>query len=65
MNNFMLRMFVQAHAWMDREDGQDSAEYALIVAVCVFGAVAALKPLGTGIDQAFTNISSTLVSNLT
>jgi len=47
------------------ESGQDLVEYALLVALVAFGATAALKTLGTGINHAFTNISSTLASSLT
>ena len=49
---------------MDCEEGQDLVEYALVVALVAFGATAALQSLGTGINNAFTNISSTLASSL-
>jgi len=65
MNNLMLKLFVKMQSLMVREEGQDLVEYALVVALVAFGATAALKTLGTGLNSAFTNISSTLASSLT
>jgi pilus assembly protein Flp/PilA len=65
MNNLMLKLFVRMQVLINREDGQDMVEYALAVALVAFGATASLKPLGAGVDHAFTNISSTLASSLT
>jgi pilus assembly protein Flp/PilA len=65
MNDLMLKMFVKMQTLMVREDGQDLVEYALVVALVAFGATAALKTLGSGLNSAFTNISSTLASSLT
>jgi len=65
MNDLMLRLFVKMQTLMIREEGQDLVEYALVVALVAFGATAALKTLGTGLNAAFTNISSTLASSLT
>jgi pilus assembly protein Flp/PilA len=65
MNNLMLKLFVRMQTWMEREDGQDLVEYALVVAMVAFGSTASLKTLGTGVSHAFTNISSTLASSLT
>lgn len=42
------------------EDGQDLVEYALVVALIAFGAVAAMKGLSTEIKTAFNVISSDL-----
>ncbi len=65
MNNLMLKLFVKMQTLMAREEGQDLVEYALVVALVAFGATAALKTLGGGLNNAFTNISSTLASSLT
>jgi pilus assembly protein Flp/PilA len=61
----MIKFLVKVQTWMVREDGQDLVEYALLVALVAFGATAALKTLGTGLNHSFTNISSTLASSLT
>jgi len=65
MNNLMLKLLVKIQSLAVREEGQDLVEYALVVALVAFGATAALKNLGTGLNHAFTNISSTLASSLT
>lgn len=46
------------------EDGQDLVEYALVVALIAFGAVTAMKGLGTEINLAFKTISSNLSTSL-
>ena len=65
MNSFMLKALVALQGLSTREEGQDLVEYALVVALVAFGATAAIKSLGTGLNHAFTNISSTLASSLT
>ncbi len=47
-----------------REDGQDLVEYALVVALIAFGAVAAMQGLSTEINTAFNVISSDLATSL-
>jgi pilus assembly protein Flp/PilA len=64
MNDLMIKLFVKMQTLMIREEGQDLVEYALVVALVAFGATAALKTLGTGLNTAFSNISSTLASSL-
>ena len=65
MNTLMIKLYFKIQDWIAREEGQDLVEYALVVALVAFGATAALKTLGTGLNRAFTNISSTLSSSLT
>jgi pilus assembly protein Flp/PilA len=48
----------------NREEGQDLVEYALVVALIAFGAVAAMKGLSTEINTAFNVISSDLATSL-
>lgn len=64
MNNLMLKLVVKMQTLMNREEGQDLVEYALVVALVAFGATAALKTLGSGLNTAFSQISSTLNSSL-
>jgi pilus assembly protein Flp/PilA len=64
MNNLVLNLFVRLQSLMVREDGQDLVEYALVVALVAFGATAALQQVGVGLNNAFSNISSTLASSL-
>jgi pilus assembly protein Flp/PilA len=57
MNNLLLKLYVKFQELKDREEGQDLVEYALVVALIAFGAT-------TGINGAFSNVSSQLVSAL-
>ena len=62
MNDLMLKMYVTMQSLMQREEGQDLVEYALVVALIAFGAVTAMKGLSTEINTAFNTISSQLGS---
>lgn len=64
MNELTIKLLARIQTWMIDEEGQDLVEYALVVALVAFGATAALKGLGTGLNHAFSNISSTLASSL-
>jgi len=44
-------------------DGQDLVEYALLVALIAFGATAGTRDLATGLNTAFTKISSALAAD--
>lgn len=48
-----------------REEGQDLVEYALVVALIAFGAIAAMQFLAGGINTAFSDIASVVTSNIT
>jgi pilus assembly protein Flp/PilA len=65
MNNLVSRLCVNLQSLIHSEEGQDLVEYALVVALVAFGATAALQSLGTGLNSAFTTISTTLASSLT
>ena len=65
MEEIAIRLMFRLQMFLAYQDGQDLVEYALVVAMVAFGATAALKTLGTGLNHAFTNISSTLASSLT
>lgn len=47
-----------------RDEGQDLVEYALVVALIAFGAVAGMKNLSNELKTAFGTISSNLGSSL-
>lgn len=65
MRTAFLRFTTRVQALLAREEGQDLVEYALVVALVAFGATSALKVLGSGLNHAFSSISSTLSSSLT
>jgi pilus assembly protein Flp/PilA len=64
MNNLMLKMFVKMQTLLASEEGQDLVEYGLVVALVAFGAVAALKSIGTNLGSLFNDINATLVNSL-
>jgi pilus assembly protein Flp/PilA len=49
---------------LNRDEGQDLVEYALVVAIIAFGAVTAMKGLSAEINVAFKTISSNLSTSL-
>jgi pilus assembly protein Flp/PilA len=65
MNNLMLKLYVKFQDFASREEGQDLVEYALVVALIAFGATAGMGKLATGINTAFSNISSHLGTSIT
>jgi pilus assembly protein Flp/PilA len=64
MNEMMLKTYLKLQDLMNREEGQDLVEYALVVALIAFGAVAAMKGLSSEINTAFNVISSDLKTSL-
>ena len=64
MNNLMLKIYVAYKSVMAREEGQDLVEYALVVALIAFGAVAGMNALAGGINTAFQDVSSSLLKNI-
>ena len=65
MNTLFLKLHCKLEELASREEGQDLVEYALVVAVLVFGATAAIKFLAAGLSGAFGNISGALGSYVT
>jgi pilus assembly protein Flp/PilA len=65
MNTMLLKLYVKFQDLMSREEGQDLVEYALVVALIAFGATAGMKALATGINSAFTSISTQLGTAIT
>ena len=62
MNDMILKMYAKMQLMMAREEGQDLVEYALVVALIAFGAVAGMSALSLQINTAFNKISSLLSS---
>lgn len=64
MKDLMLKLYTKMQTMMAAEEGQDLVEYALVVALIAFGAVAGMGALSTEINSAFKDISSDLASSL-
>ena len=65
MNDLMIKMYITLKSVIAREEGQDLVEYALVVALIAFGAIAGMTALSTGINKAFSNIAVTLGTSIT
>jgi pilus assembly protein Flp/PilA len=59
------RLFLYVRSLVEREEGQDLVEYALVVALIAFGAIAGMQFLATGLNNAFDTIADVLSSNIT
>jgi pilus assembly protein Flp/PilA len=62
MNTILLKLYVKFQDLVSREEGQDLVEYALVVALIAFGATAGMNSLASGLNTAFSGISTTLGS---
>jgi len=62
MNNMLLNLYVKFQDLMNREEGQDLVEYALVVALIALGAVASMRTVATSISTEFSVIESTFAS---
>jgi pilus assembly protein Flp/PilA len=64
MNTALLRVLIYFRQLTEDEQGQDLVEYSLIVALIAFGAMSGMRFLSTGLNHAFSSISSTLTTNV-
>jgi pilus assembly protein Flp/PilA len=60
MNNLFLAMYVMLQNLMNREEGQDLVEYALLVCLIALAAITGVNKVATAVTTVFTNISSSL-----
>ncbi len=60
MNNLFLTLLVKLQNLMNREEGQDLVEYALLVCLVALAAIAGVNKMAGAITTVFTNISSSL-----
>ena len=64
MNTMFLKLYVKFQDLMNREEGQDLVEYALVVALIALGAVASMKTVATSISTEFSVIESTFSASV-
>ena len=60
MNTMFLKMYLKVQDLMNREEGQDLVEYALVIALVSVAAVASLGTLANKIISTFGAISTAL-----
>ena len=58
MNTMLIKLYVKFQDLMNREEGQDLVEYALVVALIAVAAVAGLGSVSTALKTAFSTIAS-------
>ncbi len=64
MNNLFLKLYIKFQILRDSEEGQDMVEYAMVIALIAFAAVAGIKGLASGINLTFNNISTKLGTDI-
>jgi pilus assembly protein Flp/PilA len=67
MQDMILTLYVKAQALKNTlkdEEGQDLIEYALVVALIAFAAVAGMNVLANGINTAFNHIATQLTNSI-
>lgn len=64
MKNKMMSICYKVYGILNREEGQDLIEYALVVALIAFAAVASMQTLATDINNAFLKIGNNLSAAL-
>lgn len=60
MKETLLKLYLATQDLMRQEDGQDLAEYALILALVVTGSLTVLGNLGSDITSAITKVTNSL-----
>ena len=65
MHTLTSNLYFHVRNVVTREEGQDFVEYALVVSLIAFGAIAGLGTLAAGLNSAFSQIALTLTSNIT
>jgi pilus assembly protein Flp/PilA len=60
MNNLLLKLYVKTQSLINREDGQDLVEYALLVALVALGSIAAIGYVTTALKSVFASISASI-----
>jgi pilus assembly protein Flp/PilA len=63
VQNLLLKLYVRLNL-LRQEDGQDLIEYALVVSLIAFAAVAGMNTLASDINAAFISIGTQLNSSV-
>lgn len=62
MHALSTALYLFVRQLLDREEGQDLVEYALVVALIAFGAITGMGYLSAGINNAFSAVATTLTT---
>ncbi|MGA9670743.1 MAG: Flp family type IVb pilin [Terracidiphilus sp.] len=64
MNTLLLRTYLFVKQILEREEGQDLVEYALVIALIALAATVGMKALAGGINKAFQSVSVSLATDI-
>jgi pilus assembly protein Flp/PilA len=68
MNDTMLKLYIKMQnlksTLLSQEEGQDLVEYALVVALIALAATAGMGKLATALNSAFSNVASSLNTDI-
>jgi pilus assembly protein Flp/PilA len=64
MQALLNSLYLGTRNILEREEGQDLVEYALVVALIAFGAITGMGFLATGINNAFSSVATTLTTDV-
>ena len=56
----MLHLYLRFQNWLEREEGQDLAEYALLIGLLALALVGSITLLGGGLDATFQALGDRL-----
>ena len=62
MQTFLMKQYVRMQTLMSDERGQDLIEYALVVSLIAFAAIAGMQTVANDINTAFGNIGTKLTA---
>ena len=60
MNNMLLSLYVKLQNLMNREEGQDLVEYALLLSLIALVCIGAINTVATQVKAIFNSIASNL-----
>jgi pilus assembly protein Flp/PilA len=64
MKTQMFSMYLKVQSLLNREEGQDLIEYALLVALIAFAATAGMSSIANALNNSFGAIANTLTSSI-
>jgi pilus assembly protein Flp/PilA len=60
MNTMLLKIYVKVQDLMNREEGQDLVEYALLVSLIALAAITGVNKVASAVTTVFSSISTSI-----
>jgi pilus assembly protein Flp/PilA len=60
LNTLFLKSYLQIRQLLEREEGQDLVEYALLITLIALAVVGGVNHVASAVNNTFSRISSTL-----